>query len=187
MAANRYVAVLDACVLYPAPLRDLLLSLASAGLYQARWTHTIQDEWIGNLLKHRLDLQPEALARTAAVMNEAIEDCLIENFEHLIDTITLPDPDDRHVIAAAIASEADAVVTFNIKDFVRVPEIAVWHPDDFLVSRFSYDETTALQAIRNLRQRLRNPPKTSHQLVATYERQGLPRFSRILQKKIHYI
>jgi len=185
MAANRYVAVLDACVLYPAPLRDLLLSLASAGLYQARWTRTIQDEWIGNLLRHRPDLQPEALNRTAALMSEAIEDCLIENFEHLIDTITLPDPDDRHVIAAAIASEADAIVTFNIKDFAGIPEITVQHPDDFLVSRFSYDETTALEAIRDLRQRLRSPPKTSHQLLATYERQGLPRFSRILQRKIH--
>lgn len=187
MAANRYVAVLDACVLYPAPLRDLLLSFASAGLYQARWTRMIQDEWIRNLLRHRPDLQPEALARTAALMNEAIEDSLIENFEHLIDTVTLSDPDDRHVIAAAIVGEADAVVTFNIKDFAGVPEIAVWHPDDFLVSRFFYGETAALKAIRDLRQRLRNPSKTSHQLVATYERQGLPRFSRILQKKIHHI
>lgn len=187
MAANRYVAVLDACVLYPAPLRDLLLSLASAGLYQARWTRTIKDEWISNLLRHRPDLQPEALARTVALMNEAIADCLIENFEHLIDTITLPDPDDRHVIAAAIASEADAVITFNIKDFAGIPEIEVLHPDDFLVSQFSYNETIALKAIRDLRRRLRNPPKTSHQLLTTYERQGLPKFSRILQKKINLV
>jgi hypothetical protein len=126
--------VLDACVLYSAPLRDLLLSLASAGLYQARWTIAIQHEWISNLLRHRPDLQ---------------------------------------------------TVTFNIKDFVGVPEIEVRHPDDFLVSRFHHDETATLKAIKHLRQRLRNPCKTPQDLIATYERQGLPRFSWILQNKIH--
>jgi predicted nucleic acid-binding protein len=165
MATHRYVAVLDACVLSPAPLRDLLLSLASAGIYQARWTRMIQDEWIHNLLLRRPDLQPEALARTAVLMNEAIEDSLIENFEHLIDSMTLPDPGDRHVLAAAVASQSDAIVTFNIKDFASVPGVDVWHPDDFLVSRYAYDAIGTLNS----------------------ERQGLPQFSRLLQKKIDLI
>jgi hypothetical protein len=71
----RYTAVLDACVLYPAPLRDLLLSLASEGMFSARWTTQIQEEWIRNLSAKRSDLKPEALARTAATMNRATEDC----------------------------------------------------------------------------------------------------------------
>jgi predicted nucleic acid-binding protein len=178
---------LDACVLYPAPLRDLLLSLASAGLYQARWTRMIQDEWIDNLLAHRPDLQPEALTRTAVLMNAAIEDSLIENFEYLINTITLPDPNDRHVLAAAVASEADAIVTFNIKDFVSASAVDVRHPDDFLVSRLACGEADTLHAIRALRQRLKNPPKTASQLVAAYARQGLPKFSQILRGKIDRI
>ncbi|MFS2005836.1 PIN domain-containing protein [Duganella sp. CT11-25] len=147
----------------------------------------IQDEWIHNLLLRRPDLQPEALARTAVLMNEAIEDSLIENFEHLIDSMTLPDPGDRHVLAAAVASQSDAIVTFNIKDFASVPGVDVWHPDDFLVSRYAYDAIGTLNSISALRQRLKNPPKTAHQLIATYERQGLPLFSRFLQKKIDLI
>jgi hypothetical protein len=89
----RYTAVLDACVLYPAPLRDLLLSLAAGGIFGARWTSQIQDEWMRNLAAKRPDLPADALARTASMMNTAVEDCLITHFEYLIDGLTLPDPD----------------------------------------------------------------------------------------------
>lgn len=112
----RYTVVLDACVLYPAPLRDLLLSLASAGMFGARWTEMIQDEWQRNLLKNRPDLKDQ-IPRTVELMNSAIEDCLIQGYERLIDSFALPDPNDRHVLAAAIAGHADAIVTFNLKDF----------------------------------------------------------------------
>jgi hypothetical protein len=76
----RYTAILDACVLYPAPLRDLLLSLAQSGLYHARWTNQIQDEWVRNLLINRPDLKAEDLARTCQAMNASVLDCLIENY-----------------------------------------------------------------------------------------------------------
>lgn len=76
----RYTAVLDACVLYPAPLRDLLLSLAADDIFGARWTAAIQDEWVRNLVANRPDLTADLLARTVSVMNDAIEDCLVENF-----------------------------------------------------------------------------------------------------------
>ena len=76
----RYTAVLNACVLYPAPLRDLLLSLASNDIFGARWTSAIQDEWVRNLTANRPDLNIEGLRRTINVMNSVIEDCLIENF-----------------------------------------------------------------------------------------------------------
>jgi hypothetical protein len=116
MATNLNIAVLDACVLYPAPLRDLLLSLAASGLYQARWTQLIQDEWISNLLANRPDLDPNALLRTAELMKLSINDCMVENFEHLIDSVTLPDSKDRHVLAAALACHADVIVTRPISN-----------------------------------------------------------------------
>ena len=116
----RYTAVLDACVLYPAPLRDVLLSLGRAGLYHARWTHQIHDEWMRNLLAQRPDLAEDTLRRTRELMNTAIPDSLIENYEVLIDKIQLPDPEDRHVVAAAIIGHADAIVTFNLKTFQRL-------------------------------------------------------------------
>lgn len=187
MTTSRDIVVLDACVLYPAPLRDLLLSLASAGLYQARWTKMIEIEWIANLLANRTDLRPEALARTTQLMNQAIENSLIEGFECQIDAITLPDPKDRHVLAAANVSRATAIVTYNIKDFGQQTAIDIVHPDDFCTALYTSHETAFLEAIQALRQRLRRPCKSAQQLLETYERQGLPKISSILRSKVDLI
>ena len=110
-------AVYDANILYPAPLRDLFIRLAQAGLVRARWTETIHDEWIRNLLKDNPHLSPERLARTRSLMNDAVRDCLVTDYDDLIASLSLPDPDDRHVLAAAIRAGAAAIVTYNLKDF----------------------------------------------------------------------
>jgi predicted nucleic acid-binding protein len=187
----RYTAVLDACVLYPAPLRDLLPSLAAAGIFRGRWTHLIQDEWIRNLMANRPDLNPVALRRTVVTMNEVIEDCLIEKFEYLIDSLTLPDADDRHVLAAAIAGHADAIVTFNLRDFpekhVAAHGVEILHPDDFLVAQYDLDPIRVLASAKANRARLRNPPKTAEALIATYEAQGLPQMCKILMDAVDLI
>jgi predicted nucleic acid-binding protein len=156
-------------------------------LYQARWTHLIQDEWINNLLANRPDLEAAALIRTAKLMNQAIEDSLVENFEYLIESVTLPDPKDKHVLAAAIASSADAIVTFNLKDFGQPTGVSVLHPDDFCCMLYAKDQAATLQAIQMLRQRLRNPAKSAEQLIANYERQGLRKMARILNDNIDLI
>ncbi|HVM79005.1 MAG TPA: PIN domain-containing protein, partial [Stellaceae bacterium] len=113
----RFTVVYDACVLYPAPLRDLLLQLATANLFRAKWTGAIHDEWIRNLLAARPDLDPATLARTRELMDKAVPDSLVTGYEYLIPTIELPDPNDRHVVAAAIHARADAIVTSNLLDF----------------------------------------------------------------------
>ncbi len=96
-------------MLYPAPLRDVLLSLASAGLFHASWSERIQDEWVRNLLLQRTDLKLEDLRRTCALMSSAIPDCFVTGWEPIEQVITgLPDPDDRHVVAAA-TSRPDCV------------------------------------------------------------------------------
>ncbi len=97
-----FTAVFDACVLYPAPLRDLLMSVALTEQFHARWTSEIHDEWVKNLLKQREDLTEAKLQRTVELMNAAVPDCLVENYEGYIDSLELPDLDDRHVLAAAI-------------------------------------------------------------------------------------
>src|ERR1051326_3804740 len=102
---NKVIVVYDSCVLYPAPLRDLLIRLAQTGLYRARWTDTIHEEWIKNLLEARPDLPRAQLERTRQLMNAAVRDCLITDYEERIDSLTLPDPDDRHVLAAAIEAQ----------------------------------------------------------------------------------
>jgi len=104
-----FIVLYDACVLYPAPLRDLLMSVAMTNQFRARWTSEIHDEWTRNLLKNREDLSEEQLKRTVELMNLAVPDCLVENYEGYINSLELPDPNDRHVLAAAIKCQADVL------------------------------------------------------------------------------
>jgi predicted nucleic acid-binding protein len=177
-----FVVVYDSCVLYPAPLRDLLLSIAAApgATIQARWTDKILDETFDNILKDRKDLDPKKLANTRADMIEAVPDCLVTGYEGLIAGLGLPDPDDRHVLAAAIRANAQAIITFNLKDF---PEAALAeyhiepkHPDDFLVETLDLAEGLVVQATAEILGRLKKPPKTIHQLLDTYREQRLVQF-----------
>ena len=114
---NGFTVLVDACVLYPAPQRDLIMHLALADLFRAKWTEEIHAEWIRGVLANRTDLTHEQLNRTRDLMNTHVRDCLVTGYEPLIGGLSLPDPDDRHVLAAAIRSQADLILTFNLKDF----------------------------------------------------------------------
>jgi len=111
------VVVLDACILYSAQLRNCLLSLAAAELFQPKWSDAIQDEWITNLLSNRSDLRRKDLEMTRDAMNHAFLDSVVQGSDPLVPALTLPDPDDCHILAVAIHSHADAIVTFNLKHF----------------------------------------------------------------------
>lgn len=175
--SSQYTAILDANTLYPAPLRDLLLSLAIEGLYHARWTARIHEEWVRNLIGNRPELKPR-LGALVELMNRSVPDCLVENDEGLITGLVLPDPDDRHVLAAAIAGHADAIVTFNLKDFpadaLDSHQIEAIHPDDFVLNQLELRPFEALAAVKKMRARLNRPPQTAAELIATLERSGLP-------------
>ncbi len=173
----RYTAVLDANTLYPAPLRDLLLSLAADGLYHARWTARIHDEWVRNLGRNRPEIESQ-LAALVDLMNRSVPDCLVENYEGLVAGLVLPDPDDRHVLAAAIAGHADAIVTFNLRHFPAAAlepyRIEAIHPDDFVLNQVELQPYEALAAVKKMRARLTRPPQTAAELIATLARSGLP-------------
>ena len=104
---------------------------------RARWTETIHEEWIRKVLEDNPRLSAERLARTRTLMNEAVRDCLVTGYEDLIESLSLPDPDDRHVLAAAIRASAGIIVTYNLTDFPAETlarfDIEAQHPDDFLV------------------------------------------------------
>ena len=95
-------AFLDASVMYPAPLRDFLMVLAVNDIFKARWSQQVHQEWITAVLRNRPDISSMQLERTRTLMNSHIPEALVDNFEHLIAGLSLPDPDDRHVLAAAI-------------------------------------------------------------------------------------
>lgn len=171
------IAVLDACVLYPAPLRDLLIQLAVQGLYRAKWTQAIHAEWITNLLEARPDLTCERLQRTQKLMNQAVPECLVEGYETHISSLTLPDADDRHVLAAAITAEASWIVTSNLKDFpedaLKPYGIQAIHPDDFVQVLIQKHEDSVVTAARACRARLQNPPKSADEYLSRLASQGL--------------
>lgn len=143
-----YTAPYDACVLYPAPLRDLLLQLALPHIFRARWSDSIHDEWIRNVLKDRPDLTPAQLDRTRGLMDAAVPDALVRGYEKLVTTLELPDQDDRHVLAAAICGRCDVIVTFNLKDFPKSAlaehDIDAQHPDEFIGHLITYSPCAGL-------------------------------------------
>lgn len=171
------IAIYDACVLYSAPLRDLLVRLAIAGLVRAHWTEEIHAEWIRGVLADRKAVTAESLERCRSLMNSAVRDSLIEGHESLTPTLSLPDPDDRHVLAAAIHVQASLIVTFNLKDFPAVAlqphGVTATHPDDLLAQLLEDAESLVCQVIRNQRLALKNPTVTVQEHLATFEKIGL--------------
>jgi hypothetical protein len=177
MKGTPSTAVFDACVLYPAPLRDFLMWLALSGLFRARWTALIHQEWQRNLLKNRPDLEHAQLHRTSALMNQAIPDAMVTGHELLIEGLELPDAADRHVLAAAIHCKASVIVTFNLKDFpsktLKSFSVEARHPDAFIGELMDLDCTAVLTAARRHRSTLLNPPCGVDHYLGTLLKQGL--------------
>lgn len=152
--------------------------MATTELFRAKWTAQIHEEWIENLLLKRSDLNRDQLERTRALMDQAVMDCLVEGYEDLIPVLQLPDQDDRHVLAAAIKSGADAIVTFNIKDFpasvLRQYEIEALHPDEFIHHQFGLKASAVIVTAQRCRNRLRNPSHTANEYLDILARQSLP-------------
>ena len=188
--SSRFTAILDANVLYPQLIRDTLLSLAVEGLYHARWSQAIHDEWTRNLAKDRPELASR-LPAVVALMNASVPDCLVTNFEKLVTSIELPDPDDRHVVAAAIVGHADAIVTFNTKDFppavLQPYGIEVQHPDEFLMNQLQLQKIPALSAIKKMRARWTNPERPALALITAFEKRGLPLTADLLREAVDLI
>ena len=191
MSDTRCAAVLDACVLYPAPLRDLLMWLAVAGAFQARWSETIQQEWTRHLIRNRPDLTHEQVLRTAARMNAAIPDAMVDGYERLASTLELPDANDRHVLAAAIVSRADVIVTFNLRDFpddaLQPNGIEAQHPDDFVSDLLQSQALAVLEVVRKQRGALTSPPVEAEKMLEIFATLGLVRTSSALRGYIHEI
>lgn len=159
------VVVYDACVLYPDSLRDVLIRLALEGMVQAKWTDEILDEVFGNLTANRTDLDPERPDRTRRLMNAAVRDCLALGYEPLVPILEgLPDPDDRHVLAAAIKAHAQLIVTFNLRDFpadvLERWHIEAQHPDAFVLDQINLEPATVYAILQQIADSTTNPPRT---------------------------
>ena len=170
-------AFLDATVLYPVTLRNLLMRLTLNRLFQARWSAQVHEEWIRSLLRDQPELSRDKLYQLRDAMNEHAEDSLVTGYEPLIEGIKLPDPDDRHVLAAAIVGHAEVIVTHNLKHF---PDeildgygIEAQHPDEFVRHLLDLDPVQVVDALRDQQAILVRPPVPMTELLAILERTGL--------------
>jgi predicted nucleic acid-binding protein len=172
-------ATYDACVLHPAGLRDLLVRLATTGLFRAHWSTDILDEMVRSILRRRLDLTAAQLDRTRELMCNAVADCLTTGYEELIDGLHLPDPGDRHVLAAAIRSGSQVIVTENLTDFpadvLETYNIEAQTPDVFVLHLIDLSPRSVFGALEAQAADLRNPPMSVDELLERLSSSGLPR------------
>lgn len=128
----RFTAFLDACVIVPLAPCDTLLRMADAGAFRPIWSQTVLDEALKALERIHPNVDPSRFRSRFRSMNEAFDDALISGWEPLVRGVELPDPDDAHVVAAALRGRADVIVTENVKDFpdaVLAPPGTLRRPD----------------------------------------------------------
>ncbi len=171
----KFKCVLDTNVIYPLWIRDLLMWFAYYELYTPKWSKNIFDEWISVMIRKGID-EKEALVR-ANKMNRAFPDAFVENYEPLIDSLTLPDLNDRHVLAAAIKTNADLIITNNLKDF---PEdylasfgLKAKTPDDFFTDIIDLNHDLSVQAFKKLVLNKKNPPFDEYDVLDIFRNNGL--------------
>lgn len=181
--------VLDANVLYSARLRDLWMELAVSGLVGIVWTDRIEAEWINAIVRERPSLEPH-MRKTAAVMRRLLPEARIKVGPRDTPAITLPDPDDLHVVAAAVASGAKAIVTFNIDDFpapaLKPLDIEAVTPDAYLLRIAREDAEGLLTAVAIVRARLCAPAIDASTYTAGLARAGCPKLAAWLGVRLKH-
>jgi len=191
--ANRFTALIDACTLADTLKRNLLLTLAEAGFFRLRWSGPILDETeaaIDGILrkKGRADAADRA-KRARASMEAAFEDAMVTDFDIFLPAAAgLPDPDDAHVVAAAIKTQAAMIVTENLKDFpaaiLDTLDIEAKPADEFIADTIALDEGRAVAAIRRMRERFEKPEMTAEALLLSMEATGLVEAVNLLRPHV---
>ncbi|OHV79979.1 PIN domain-containing protein [Rhizobium sp. LCM 4573] len=188
MASNPPVAVYDACVLYPFHLRNVLIQCAFDGLVEARWTDDIHGEWMRNLAANTPALPIERLIATRDRMKAVLPEADVTNYRSLITDLKLPDPDDRHVLAAAIAAKASIIVTWNLKDFpasdLRPYGVTSQSPDDFLTDLHAAFPDALISSVKRARLNLRKTTPSVDAFVDALQQGGLKTFSEVLRRHL---
>jgi predicted nucleic acid-binding protein len=182
---STFTVVFDSNVLFSIRLTSLLMELAMSGLFRARWSADIHREWMAAVSTAR-DIPAEALSTRRDCMDESVPDGCVEGYEPLIDGLTLPDPNDRHVLAAAIRCGARVIVTFNESDFpadVLNPfGIHTRNADDFIIEVDAVDSGILIAAAKADLAHYQNPPLSPDEYVEGLKACGLKKVAEYLQK-----
>lgn len=171
----RFIAVLDTNVIYPVVIRDLLFWFAHYDLYTPKWSNHIFQEW--KSVMERKGVSESQAANRVNVANVAFPDALVNNYEGLLGNLNLPDPDDCHVLAAAIKINANIIVTNNIKDFpedyLRTFDLKVKTADNFLTDIIDLNPEKALNAFKEMVLYKKKPELNEYEVLGLLRNSGL--------------
>lgn len=186
MALEPVIAVCDACVLYPFHQRNILIQASVDGLFDARWTDDIHDEWMRNLIANIPAIPLERLQRTRHLMELALPEARVVDFHRHIDSVTLPDPDDRHVAAAAIEANASHILTWNLRDFpvnaLKKHGLVRGTPDAFLASLYDQAPDLVVGSLANARRNLSKSGVSAQDFLALLTAQRLTRLEKRVKR-----
>lgn len=161
-------AVLDACVLYPVSLRDILLRLAEAGLYQVVWSERILEEMKGAILENRPDIEEPKIDNMIAGMRNAFPEADVDGWQTLEEDMRNSDKD-KHVLALAVRARSDMLVTSNLKHFpLEACEpycVEPIDPDEFLCQLFEGNEAGVRSVLEVFSQDMKNPPMSVEEVL----------------------
>lgn len=171
----RYKAVLDTNVIYPIEIRDLLFWFAHFDLFTVKWSQHIFDEW--ESVMKRKSISEAEIKKRSNIANLAFPDALVTNYESLIEGLSLPDEKDRHVLAAAIKTNANVIVTNNLKDFpndyLSTFGLSAKSADDFIADIIDLNQKKAIEAFRKLVLNRTNPDLDEYQVLDNFRKNGL--------------
>jgi predicted nucleic acid-binding protein len=173
-----FIVIYDANALYPNTLRDLLIRIAQLPhLVQAKWTEKILDEVVNALQKNFPGISDEKTSRLRDLMNAAVRDSLVFGYEPLIGSLDLPDPDDRHVLAAAIRANAQVIVTWNLRHFPR-EKLAPWNiraktPEEFVLDQVGVDRQAVWACVQQIVDSRTRRPVTVEDVLNELGQNGL--------------
>ncbi|MEA2790251.1 MAG: hypothetical protein QOG73_2657 [Acetobacteraceae bacterium] len=186
MAFEPSVVVFDACILYPFHLRNIIVQAAVDRLVEARWTDEIHDEWLRNLAADMPTIPIERLQTTRRLMNDALPAATVSGYEDLIQTVNLPDPNDRHVAAAAIAAGASVILTWNLRDFpataLKKHGLRRQTPDTFLAELYDQAPDLAVSSLANARRNLNKSRVSASEFIDILGKQKLTKLVTRLEK-----
>ena len=187
MARDPTVVIFDACVLYPFHLRNIVVQIAVDRLVDARWSDEIHDEWIRNLVADVPGIPIERLQVTRKLMNDALPDAMVAGYQAHLEAITLPDPDDRHVVAAAIAAGASVILTWNLRDFptkeLKKHGLIRQTPDVFLTDLYDKAPDLALASLTNARRNLSKTRISAPEFIDILQNQKLAQLATRAAKR----
>jgi hypothetical protein len=187
MAFEPSVAVYDACILYPFHLRNVMIQAAVDGLVQPRWTDEIHQGWIRNLMAGTAGIPSDRLQRTRRLMDNALPAATVRAYSVHIPAVSLPDPNDRHVVAAAIASGASMILTWNIQDFpareLKKFGLRRQTPDTFLMDLYKTAPDLMVGSLANARRNLSKSRVSALEFIDILKNQKLLRLAKQIQER----